>query len=412
MTTAGDLTTWRTAADVDDVAEMLASRRSRLWQMFRPMDLAAWVFAEPVAASLESAPADAEADWAAGLDQSSRRAWAVAGWVARTVVPEAARTAGRYWILSRLDDGGKPVLRLTVGVLEILGLYESGEAMWLRLHAAPIGRAMETGSVDLEEWQRRGVEMLDDGTKTLAEEKLLVRCPDLDTALWLLRQPPVIAGLRLLSCWVAAGPYSFAGRYRADVVAQAWQAAEWLTVDDTGAATTDPQGYDRPYSRPVAPAALPPQRTFDAESYRAGIDEHDRLCRRLLDHLASIDVPCGAGLRGIPVDLAWRDAEGRQFIAEVKSVNGGNDVEQLRLGLGQVLEYRHRLDTRDLPIQAVLLVSGGTVSVWRDICAENGVILLAGDELPSRWAELLGLTAAGSTDSRPTISGPSRDGGR
>ncbi|GHJ17074.1 hypothetical protein [Micromonospora sp. AKA38] len=392
MTNVSDSKTWWTAADVEDVAEMLSARRSRLWQMLHPTDLAAWVFAEPVVAPLAPAPADAEEDWAAGLDQSRRRAWAIAGWVARTVVPEAARTAGRYWILSRLDDGGTPMLRLTVGVLEILGLYESGAALWLRLHAAPIGLVVETGGIDLEEWQRWGIEVLDDDTKTLAEEKLLIRCPDLDTALWLLRQPPVVAGLRLLSCWLAAGPFSFGGRYRADVVARAWQAAEWLTGDATEATTTDPQGFDRPYTRAAASAGLPAQRAFDAERYRAGVDEHDRLCRSLLDHLASIGVPCGTGLRGVPVDLAWRDSDGRQFIAEVKSIVGGNDVEQLRLGLGQVLEYRHRLVTRDLPVHAVLLVSGDTESVWWDICAENGVILLAGDEPSSRWAELLGVT--------------------
>jgi hypothetical protein len=59
----------------------------------------------------------------------------------------------------------------------------------------------------------------------------------------------------------------------------------------------------------------------------------------------------------VPVDVAWRDADGRQYIAEVKSVVGANDVDQLRLGLGQVLEYRHRLDALGLSVTAVMLVS-------------------------------------------------------
>ncbi|MET7805028.1 hypothetical protein [Micromonospora chersina] len=384
-----DVESWWNAADVDEVAEMLASRRSRLWQLLDPAEIAAWVFAEPGAAPVDPSPVDVDGAWSAGLDETRRRSWALAGWVARTVVPEAASTAGSYWILSRLDDSA-PVLRLTVGVLEILGLYESGEAVWLRLHAAPVGLAMDAGILDLEEWERHGIEVLEDGTKTLAEEKLLVRCPDLDTALWLLRQPPVIAGLRLLSCWVAAGPFSFEGRYRPEVVGRAWQAAESLTEAETGSEPAAVQGFDRPYNGVTVPADLPLQRSFDAEAYRAGVDEHDRLCRLVIDHLAASGLRGGAGLHGVPVDLAWRDAEGRQFIAEVKSVVGGNDVEQLRLGLGQVLEYRHRLAVREVPAIAVLVVSGGVDPLWRDICAESKVHLLSGNDPPATWTELFG----------------------
>ncbi|MEV4490686.1 hypothetical protein AB0K04_11290 [Micromonospora coxensis] len=332
-------TSWWTLADVDEVTEMLASRRSRLWQLVAPADLAAWVFANPDPAPLDPPPVGFEDDWSSGLDESGRRAWALAGWVARTVVPKAADTAGRYWILSHLDDAAPSVLRLTVGVLEILGLYESGEAVWLRVHAAPIGLAMDAEAVDLEEWERRGVEVLEDGTKTLAEDKFLLRCPDLDTALWLLRQPPVIAGLRMLSCWVAAGPYSFEGRYRPEIVGRAWLASEFLIGHEFAGEDDGEAGFDRPYVGSRVAEDLPTQRSFDANRYRAGVDEHDRLCRLLIDHLARSGMSVGAGLAGIDVDLAWRDAAGRQFVAEVKSVIGGNEVEQLRLGLGQVLEY-------------------------------------------------------------------------
>lgn len=41
-------------------------------------------------------------------------------------------------------------------------------------------------------------------------------------------------------------------------------------------------------------------------------------------------------------DLAWQ-ANGTIFVAEVKSITDDNEEEQLRLGLGQVLRYRHRL---------------------------------------------------------------------
>ncbi|MFE0590683.1 hypothetical protein [Micromonospora echinospora] len=358
------------------MTELLAARRSRLWQLVAPADLAAWVFADPVPAPLDPSPADTPTDWADGLDEAGRAAWALAGWVARLVVPEAATTVGKHWLLSRLDDTRPAKLRLTVGVLEILGLYESGEEVWLRVHGWLIGLALEAGALDLAEWERRGIGLEDDRTKTLAEEKFLLRCPDLETAFWLLRQPPVIAGLRLLSCWVAAGPFSFEGRYRPEVVGRAWQASASLS----GGVATSERGFDRPYAGATVTADLPAQRSFDAPAYRAGVREHDELCRLMIARLAASGLSAGAGLSGVDVDLAWRDADGRQFVAEVKSITDANHAEQLRLGLGQVLEYRHRLRVAGLPVNPVLLVRRLPDPAWRQVCAENGVVLLAADD--------------------------------
>lgn len=41
-------------------------------------------------------------------------------------------------------------------------------------------------------------------------------------------------------------------------------------------------------------------------------------------------------------DISWKAGE-TIFVAEVKSITNDNEEEQLRLGLGQVLRYRHRL---------------------------------------------------------------------
>ncbi|OHX01937.1 hypothetical protein [Micromonospora sp. WMMB235] len=379
---------WWNADDVADVTEMLAARRSRLWQFTTPADLAAWVFQAPEPSPLAPVPGAVDGDWAAGLDETGRHAWAFAGWVARTVVPEAAGTAGRYWILSHLDDAAPAMLRLTVGMLEILGLYETGEEVWLRSHAAPILSAIEAGAIDPQEWERRGIAVADDRTRTLAEDKVLLTCPDLATARWLLRQPPVIAGVRLLSCWVAAGPYSFEGRYRPEVVARAWQASQLLDGDDPDALPGVGNGFDRPYTG-VTTGDLPAQRSFDADAYRAGVDEHDRLCRSLIAHLSRSGLTAGAGLAGVNADVAWRDADGGRFIAEVKSVVAGNEVEQLRLGLGQLLEYRHRLAARGVAATAVLLVSRCSDPVWPAICAGSGVLLLTGEEEPTWRAKLM-----------------------
>ncbi|MFC0505720.1 hypothetical protein [Micromonospora costi] len=372
-------TAWWSADDVEELTEILAARRSRLWQLTQPGDVSAWVFADPEPAPLDPPPAGVDGDWDDGLDEPQRAAWALAGWMARMTVPEAASTAGRHWLLSRVNDGHGPLLRLTVGVLETFGAYESGEEVWLRVAGAPIGLAMDIGAVNLEEWGRRGIELLEDRTKTLAEEKMLLTCPDIDTALWLLRQPPVMAAARMLNAWVAAGPFSFEGRYRAEVVGRAWRAAETLLAGAAPVEIGGGRGFDREYVAPAAPADPPAQRSFDADAYRAGVREHDRLCRALINHLIAEGVRVGAGLHGVPVDLAWRDADGRQFIAEVKSVAEVSEVEQLRLGLGQVLEYRHRLAARGIDATPVLVVSRCTDQAWQAICGDNHVILLDGD---------------------------------
>jgi hypothetical protein len=387
--TAGVPTAWWSVADVDELTQMMAARRSRLWQVADPADLAAWVFAEPEPAPLDPAPAAFNGDWTSGLDEAQRTAWALAGWVTRMTVPEAASTAGKHWILSRVDQGGGPLLRLTVGVLETFGVRESGEEVWLRVLAQPLDNAIESGALDPGEWERRGVEVLGDRTKTRAEDKYLLRCPDIDTACWLLGQSPVMAGARALSAWLAAGPFSFESRYRSEVAARAWLAAEaLLDAGAGGGSAASVVGFDRPYAAPAVPAALTAQRSFDADAYRAGVDDHDRLCRQLIDHLSRSGVRAGAGLHGVPVDLGWRDGAGEQFIAEVKSVVGANAVDQLRLGLGQVLEYRHRLAALGVPTTAVLLVSRCDDPAWRDICADTGVTLQTGDGEPA-WAALV-----------------------
>ncbi|SIM76937.1 hypothetical protein SAMN04489832_1908 [Micromonospora cremea] len=140
-------------------------------------------------------------------------------------------------------------------------MYESGEEVSLRVAGAPIVLAMDAGTVDLEEWGRRGIDVPEDRTNTLAEEKFLT-CPDIDTALWLLRQPPVMAAARMLNAWVAAGPFPFESRYRAEIVGRAWQAAETLLVDAASAKTGGERGFDREYA--VSPD-LPSRR---AESLR------------------------------------------------------------------------------------------------------------------------------------------------
>jgi hypothetical protein len=75
-------------------------------------------------------------------------------------------------------------------------------------------------------------------------------------------------------------------------------------------------------------------------------------------------------------DLAWV-AGGELYVAEVKSLTNANEIRQLRLGLGQVLDYRAILATGERGVVAVLAVERRPESErWESVCAAYGVRLV------------------------------------
>lgn len=83
-------------------------------------------------------------------------------------------------------------------------------------------------------------------------------------------------------------------------------------------------------------------------------------------------------------DLAW-DTGAELWLAEVKSLSAENETLQLRLGLGQVLEYadlqRRRLGR---PVRPVLAVQAKpSADHWTDVCASAGVTLTWAPEFES-----------------------------
>jgi hypothetical protein len=97
-------------------------------------------------------------------------------------------------------------------------------------------------------------------------------------------------------------------------------------------------------------------------------------------------------------DVAWRDG-GVAFIAEVKSLTDENETAQIRLAIGQVLDYVHTLHlrrkTHSLPphwkgvstVQGVIAVEHQPVGAphWAGVCEENGIILT----WPSKYSDML-----------------------
>ena len=87
-------------------------------------------------------------------------------------------------------------------------------------------------------------------------------------------------------------------------------------------------------------------------------------------------------VRGPQFDLAWTVGE-TFVICEVKTTSG-DEVKQLRLGLGQLLHYRAQV-MRDIPgsVRAALLVgSQPHDGIWKDLCGGLGIVLFWPDDGP------------------------------
>lgn len=75
-------------------------------------------------------------------------------------------------------------------------------------------------------------------------------------------------------------------------------------------------------------------------------------------------------------DLAWRTPTGT-IVVEVKSMTATNESGQLRLGLGQVLDYAHALGGATSGVRPVLAVERRPVEDrWTEICSAVGVTLV------------------------------------
>ena len=116
-------------------------------------------------------------------------------------------------------------------------------------------------------------------------------------------------------------------------------------------------------------------REFDPDvmerASRAHRELQNHLARWLRDH----------GLTPVsPTESPWFDVgwwvDDVFWVAEVKSLSVENEAHQIRLGLGQVLDYVHQLAGFGLAIRAALVVeeepAGGR---WADLCAAHGVVL-------------------------------------
>ncbi|MDO9409696.1 hypothetical protein [Patulibacter sp.] len=84
-------------------------------------------------------------------------------------------------------------------------------------------------------------------------------------------------------------------------------------------------------------------------------------------------------------DIKWNDGT-HVWIAEVKGITAQNETTQLRLALGELLEFLHRQKTLNLkyginvPFKGAIVTSDvpSVADRWRDVCTAYGIVLVCG----------------------------------
>jgi hypothetical protein len=135
---------------------------------------------------------------------------------------------------------------------------------------------------------------------------------------------------------------------------------------------------------PYRPGQFSAQLQGDGEYFRdpdvmeRGLQAHsttqDALAKLLvlrgLVPLSSFDQQCN-------FDLAWQSADGYFGVAEIKSNTAGNEAFQIRHGLGQVLDYGHRIKHRGFATRLFLVLEREPEKQnhWMSLCSVHDVKL-------------------------------------
>jgi hypothetical protein len=114
----------------------------------------------------------------------------------------------------------------------------------------------------------------------------------------------------------------------------------------------------------------------DPDVVERGTRSHACLQNQLAAEAASAGlVPLSPAADDPPFDIAWRDGA-ELHVAEVKSTTATNEEHQLRLGLGQLLRYRHARSADGKTVHATLYVEREPVdSAWSQLCQSLGITL-------------------------------------
>lgn len=122
---------------------------------------------------------------------------------------------------------------------------------------------------------------------------------------------------------------------------------------------------------------------LNLDALDAGTEAHEETVRALREHLAGRGLVARRPSRGAPLfDIGWEN--GRQlFIGEVKSLRSTNQDQQIRLGVGQLLDYAHQMGGRHASIRSVLVLERRpTDDRWAGLAAAHNILFTYGPNFP------------------------------
>jgi hypothetical protein len=142
--------------------------------------------------------------------------------------------------------------------------------------------------------------------------------------------------------------------------------------------------YRRANEAPQTTPALP--FAPDPNEVDRSLAAHATTQNALRDFLATRNIEVWSpGALEPDFDLAWR-RKGVVWVGEIKSLGPTNETQQLRLGLGQVLDYQDTFLITERHVRAALVVSRPPSDRrWVDLCLRHGVVLV----WPGTFEELL-----------------------
>jgi hypothetical protein len=122
----------------------------------------------------------------------------------------------------------------------------------------------------------------------------------------------------------------------------------------------------------------------DPDAVDRGLRGHAETQQRLAEMARAHGLePLSPGAGDPNFDLAWKTATG-VTVVEVRSLTGANESGQSRLGLGQVLDYQHRLDRSGSEVQAVLALECRPIrGHWLELAARHAVRLVWPETFPT-----------------------------
>ncbi|MFI5875362.1 hypothetical protein ACIBAH_23450 [Streptomyces sp. NPDC051445] len=114
-------------------------------------------------------------------------------------------------------------------------------------------------------------------------------------------------------------------------------------VRPVAATTTEARVLGGPLRLRRTGRRAPGDLTLDLSRLDAATVAHEATVGALIEHLSRRGIEACTNAAGAPeFDAGWSQGEDI-FVAEVKSLTGAREDQQIRLGIGQILDYAHQL---------------------------------------------------------------------